>query len=179
MVRYLEKDPRGRVVPYRTGDNLVLAPLSNTVSVSMKKRCGKCHRLKAAHCFYRGPSKLGGLRSYCKKCDGKVNRAYRGHYRQWSLKKLYGMSLADYDALYHKQGGRCAVCSRRPQPGGALQVDHDHKCCDGTKSCGRCIRGLLCIKCNVGLGALLDNIRLMWRAIAYLKGYQQCQPYAS
>lgn len=37
-------------------------------------------------------------------------------------------------------------CSRYPE-----YVDHDHKCCSGDKSCGKCVRGILCPGCNTGM----------------------------
>ena len=42
-----------------------------------------------------------------------------------------------------------------PEPGGhgTWNVDHDHACCpEGGRSCGKCIRGLLCMECNKYLG---------------------------
>jgi hypothetical protein len=74
------------------------------------------------------------------------------------LKKCYGMSRADYDALLESQGGVCAVCGKPPKK--TLCVDHCHS--TGT------IRGLLCRKCNLGLGCLADDQATLIAALAYL-----------
>jgi hypothetical protein len=50
-----------------------------------------------------------------------------------------------------------------------LHVDHDHACCPGPKSCGKCVRFLLCDKCNVGLGSFSDDPLRMAKAIIALK----------
>lgn len=47
-------------------------------------------------------------------------------------------------------------------------VDHDHTCCPGKRSCGRCVRGLLCNRCNRALGQFGDDIETLRRAVAYL-----------
>jgi len=50
--------------------------------------------------------------------------------------------------------GRCDLCER---PTSNLEFDHDHKCCAGERSCGRCIRGVLCRGCNIKLGKRSDR----------------------
>ena len=90
--------------------------------------------------------------------------------RASTLRQAYGMSVAEYDALLAAQGGRCAVCEA-PVADAAdrrLHVDHDHACCPGKKSCGKCVRGLLCKACNHGLGHFADDPERLRKAIEYL-----------
>lgn len=87
--------------------------------------------------------------------------------RGW--RKKYGISGRDYARLYEFQGGKCAICQRSTGAVRALAVDHDHACCPGPTSCGRCIRGLACGPCNqVILGRY--GLEPLQRAVAYLKG---------
>ncbi len=76
------------------------------------------------------------------------------------LKSAYGMTLDEYEVLVRIQGGRCAICGQPNQGGRRLVVDHDHV--KGNR------RGLLCGKCNFGLGQFNDSIELLAKAIAYL-----------
>jgi hypothetical protein len=78
--------------------------------------------------------------------------------KDYRLKYLYGIPLAEYERLRARQHNACAICGRAPD--GALRVDHDHRT-------GR-VRGLLCNKCNIGLGLLGDDRESLTRAIAYL-----------
>ena len=80
------------------------------------------------------------------------------HLWQGLLKRRYGITQAEYDALLAKQAGACAICRRQPK--GRLCVDHCHLT-------GR-IRGLLCHKCNIGLGNLREDHRTLIAALAYL-----------
>jgi hypothetical protein len=74
-----------------------------------------------------------------------ANRTYR-------LRSLYGLTTAQWDAMLAAQGGACAIC-REPFGDKRAAVDHDHDCCpDRASSCGRCVRGLLCNRCNRNLG---------------------------
>lgn len=82
--------------------------------------------------------------------------------RARDLKRRYGISLADYDYLHSQQDGRCAIC-KTPENGEKLNVDHHHL--TGTT------RGLLCQKCNTGLGLFQEDIPRLISAIEYLKSY--------
>jgi len=77
------------------------------------------------------------------------------------LRRTYGITLEEYNALLVKQNGHCALCPAIPN-GRRLHVDHDHKT--------HAIRGLLCRKCNSGLGSLGDNEAGLLRALAYVRG---------
>jgi hypothetical protein len=74
------------------------------------------------------------------------------------LRKVYGITLEDYDARLALQKGVCAICKQPDSQ--ALSVDHDHK----TKR----IRGLLCGSCNLGLGSFRDDKTRLKAAILYL-----------
>lgn len=95
-------------------------------------------------------------------------------YKQLNLKKK-GVHHDIYDELFKKQNGTCAVCktdkpgkSRFPGKDRSFALDHDHRCCPGTKTCGRCIRGLLCSNCNSAAGLLQDDPDIVWALSEYL-----------
>jgi hypothetical protein len=69
------------------------------------------------------------------------------------------------------QGGRCAICGAAEAGGryNTWHIDHDHGCCDGGSSCGRCVRGLLCNKCNLALGYFMDDPARLRAALDYLE----------
>ncbi|HDY68067.1 MAG TPA: hypothetical protein ENH85_09770 [Candidatus Scalindua sp.] len=94
---------------------------------------------------------------YSIKNRDRLNEQKRNH----RLKVNYGITLEDYDKLYEKQNGVCAICSL-PEVLMRLQVDHDHKT-------GK-VRGLLCLYCNNILGKAKDSIETLEKAIEYLKG---------
>lgn len=86
--------------------------------------------------------------------------------RRGSLARRYSLTLADIEQMTRDQGGRCAICQ---QPAKKLVVDHDHACCSKARtSCGRCVRGLLCSRCNVALGYWRDDPQLAIAAAEYL-----------
>jgi hypothetical protein len=58
-----------------------------------------------------------------------------------------------FDRLLDAQQHTCGMCHEPFEEGQLIHVDHDHACCQGkNRSCGECIRGLLCHACNIGLG---------------------------
>lgn len=84
--------------------------------------------------------------------DEKLRLQKRRYQLARHLVTKYGMTVEDYEAMLAEQGGVCAVCERPPKTGRRLAVDHDHACCPGEGSCGKCVRGLLCTTCNTWLG---------------------------
>lgn len=71
------------------------------------------------------------------------------------IMRKYNLSLERYVSLV--QGG-CAICGSCDGGNGrGLHIDHDHSCCSGDRSCGACVRGALCHKCNSALGLLDDS----------------------
>ena len=80
---------------------------------------------------------------------------------------MYNMTLEQYNNMFISQNGLCKICNLPVSKG--LAVDHDHKCCPGKKSCGKCVRGLICKKCNTALAVCGDNVGTIRNAIAYLQ----------
>lgn len=75
---------------------------------------------------------------------------------------LYSMSATEYDQLLNQQNYRCAVCGKpTTEQTNRLSIDHCH-------NTGR-VRGLLCIKCNSGIGMLQDSPELLFMAMIYLQ----------
>jgi hypothetical protein len=90
------------------------------------------------------------------------NKEYRRTYRD----RIYSCSIKD---LEKKQKHRCGICGKKK----VLVVDHDHECCGPAKSCGECVRGLLCRPCNYLLGHAYDRIEILRKAINYLRGFSK------
>ena len=81
----------------------------------------------------------------------------------------YKIHPDEYNKMLEKQDGKCAICEKKLVSQRDTHLDHDHKCCPGRSSCGKCIRGILCRDCNLLLGNAEDNIKILKSAIQYLK----------
>lgn len=89
--------------------------------------------------------------------------------RRHFVKYKYGITIEQYEELLAKQKGGCAICGDiECHTGKSLAVDHDHRCCPGNRSCGKCVRGILCNHCNNGLGKFKDDPMLLLKAMEYL-----------
>lgn len=84
--------------------------------------------------------------------------------RERRLIQLYGMTQADYDRILAEQGGRCLICEQLPVDDNDFHIDHDHA--SEEKGC----RGILCRRCNIGLGHFRDNQKSLVKAALYLDG---------
>jgi hypothetical protein len=93
-----------------------------------------------------------------------------GEYRRNRTLLSHNISPERYEELLVSQNGVCAICKRPSQTFGVkyLDIDHDHRCCPGTYSCGKCIRGLICVACNRALGLFQDRLDILQSAERYL-----------
>lgn len=90
--------------------------------------------------------------AYCREC---LNARYRENYKKrdkelgrlYGIKHRYGLDADTYKAMIAEG---CAVCGSKEK----LVIDHDHACCPGIKTCGQCIRGVLCDDHNKSEGHL-------------------------
>ena len=79
------------------------------------------------------------------------------------MKWKYGLESSEYLALIKNQGGVCAIC-QKPFPKKRLPtVDHCHQ--------KKTVRGVLCVRCNTGLGMFGDDPDILHRAIAYITAH--------
>lgn len=97
------------------------------------------------------------------RCDAAWRAAHpkdAAGWRERNLLQRWGLTPDQWDAMLESQGGRCGnLACRTTDPGKrGWHVDHDHGCCPGNKkSCGKCIRGLLCGRCNRAAGLVDDD----------------------
>lgn len=97
------------------------------------------------------------------KRDQRKSESHAAH-----VENTYSITIEQYNAILEAQGGVCAICRKASGKRRNLSVDHDHSCCKGPTSCGRCVRSLICRKCNDILGYWRDDPEVMERAILYL-----------
>ena len=156
------------------------------------RACRNGHLLTETSCYRRKKNAHQNGYLVCRQCKAKTDAMYRiknqrrvqakqlewsraNKERKWRigrrnlLKKRYGLTPEQFDALWESQGGTCAICHESPQyfAGIAkphrlpLYVDHDHL--TGT------VRGLLCWNCNIAIGHFKDDVDRLEAAINYLR----------
>jgi len=91
----------------------------------------------------------------------KDEPSYRERMRWHQRKHVYGITKSEYMLLFEIQNGLCAICKLPETQTKDLLVDHNHF----TKQ----LRGLLCNKCNKGVGLFQDNPLVLHNAATYLE----------
>lgn len=121
------------------------------------KACRKCDITKPESDFYVGHRQ-------CKKCHNTVpNTPERQRKRRLiHVKRTYNLTEEQLIAL----GSECRICGATDD----LCVDHDHRCCPGEKSCGKCVRFILCRRHNTMIARANDNPAILRRAADLLDG---------
>ncbi len=136
----------------------------NPPDLDALKECGRCEEAKPGREFHRNRSTTDGLHWVCAECnqhppDRKV--AYDAEKERERHYADYGLTLDDLQQMFEDQDGRCAICDTPFDDDLVPHVDHCHET-------GR-VRGLLCIRCNTGIGLLGDNEDRLAEAIRYLR----------
>ncbi|MEU0858431.1 endonuclease domain-containing protein [Streptomyces griseofuscus] len=126
-----------------------------------RKRCGMCMAWRPEGDYGASRATSDGLQTYCVLCV-RLTR--------------YNLTPDAYAALLEAQEGVCAICRQPDAAGKDLAVDHDHGCCHATRSCGRCVRGLLCTQCNLGVGRLKDDPERLRVAARYVRTWAALYP---
>lgn len=85
--------------------------------------------------------------------------------------RRHGLTEERYLAILRSQGDACAICGATEPNGGrgGWHIDHDHSCCSGPWSCGNCIRGILCGRCNNMIGYADERPEVLAAAADYVR----------
>jgi hypothetical protein len=120
--------------------------------------CLTCDTWKPWAAFAADRRRIRGKTSNCMECS-----------RWRTVKATSGLSKEQWTWLLKEQGGTCALCFTAPTWKRRLSVDHDHRCCGEDRACLNCVRGLLCINCNLMLGYAEKSEANRLRFLDYLK----------
>jgi hypothetical protein len=141
------------------------------------KRAWKCDHIDQPHAAH-------GLCQHCydkhRKAKQKKWRDTKGPdhvrriYRKSYYKNYYKMTMEQFEELFARQDGKCAGCRYifRDSNDELICIDHDHACCsNGKKTCGKCVRGILCDLCNRILGQGKDVPETLESLARYLRNW--------
>lgn len=147
----------------------------------MNKICNKCGTEKDLNLFAKGSSYKDGRRNVCKKChsDYMVDY-YKNNDEQRKIKnkinsvtrptwRRHKITEEQFNKMLYMYDKKCHACKTND----AVNIDHDHNCCAGGFSCGKCVRGILCHHCNSALGFVRDSEDTLNKLIKYLKTIPQ------
>jgi hypothetical protein len=131
--------------------------LKNGFVILKTRKCSKCDKEKPNTTEYfniRNFGKSQRTRSICRECSKEYS--IKRHYI-----KNYNLTKEDIEKLKYEQKNSCAICKTTLIK---LVVDHDHET--------NIVRGLLCDRCNTGIGSLKEDLNILNKAIEYLKKWK-------
>ncbi len=76
------------------------------------------------------------------------------------IKSKYGLSRIEYLGIMDRQSGCCGICKKEFSGPRDTHIDHDHST--------EAVRGILCHRCNTGLGFFADKKENLLSAFHYL-----------
>lgn len=122
-----------------------------------------CTRCGSEGRFFKDCTTVDGLSKWCAECRNLGRKNWRSKNpdksRIQGLKKS-GRTIESYARQFEEQKGLCALCGT-PEPRGRLRGDHCHQ--------AKLPRGLLCHRCNTGIGLLMDSPELLRAAATYIE----------
>lgn len=123
-----------------------------------RKKCDDCKVCCPDH---------DALKGGCNACDLAYRRWEREKFpgRKARQQKRIKYNLTDKELDELESIEACEACGKHA----SLYVDHDHACCPGQRTCGKCIRGMICQGCNTALGHVKDDPIVLQNLINYLK----------
>lgn len=133
---------------------------------------GGCGRERVAGPDFFTEKVTGRPRSRCKHCMTKDSQRwnrnnpekhkaiYRKHNHRLNLRKRFGITVEEFDALFSACSGVCGICRNPESRDRRLSLDHDHKTGE--------LRGFVCSKCNLLIGGAKDDAALLRAAAEYL-----------
>lgn len=155
------------------------------------KNCARCKSTKEICEFGPHRTRADGLNHYCRECSRIAGRKHSAKYQtdadfkkkklaicaKWrkknrqainergkvhQRKRKFGISAEQYNKMLSDQCGLCEICKRKDFRN--LAVDHNHVT-------GK-IRGLLCTRCNIGMGFFEEDVERLLQAQIYLRKYE-------
>ena len=125
-----------------------------------RKICTCCGEWLEESKFYVFKYSADQLDAVCSECKLLENRS-----------RVFKTPVEELRRMHSQQSGKCRICLEQ-LPLSRLHIDHDHACCPGYRSCGMCVRGLLCRACNLSLGQCKESIPRLKGMIEYLVGWE-------
>lgn len=137
-----------------------------TCIIDNQKECSKCKEIKTIDSFDKRINRKSGIQSACKVCRASYPKNKNPtRIRNYDLLKTYGISTEDFEIILLSQNNCCAICHINQND---LSFNKKkYLCVDHCHITGK-IRGLLCDKCNRGIGLLGDDLENIISAVKYL-----------
>lgn len=123
------------------------------------KVCNNCKTSKPLDDYYTVSKRSKPtIFHICKDCCAVQKLKMKAYYRDWELKKKYGVSIEEYKQQCETRENVCDICATKTD---TMHVDHNHKTSK--------VRGYLCGSCNRGIGLLKDSPEVLRLAAEYLE----------